>query len=113
MTPLMIAAKHGWEDVALKLLKAGASLDHLSKAGKNTILHFACSGGSLNLVKALLAKGFNWRLLSKNGTKHLLLMQIFRLSRGMRSLPGSLQRSPRHCQVKAMTYIHSLISTFV
>lgn len=56
-SPLSIACKHGYEDIAMYLMEKGAS----KKTSKNEdfLLHYACEGGSLNLVSYFIQKGYD------------------------------------------------------
>ncbi|XP_067659909.1 putative ankyrin repeat protein RF_0381 [Haliotis asinina] len=55
MTPVMMAARTGHRDVVALLVGKGANV-LLRGAGKNTILHFACRGGDVEVVKYVLAQ---------------------------------------------------------
>ncbi|XP_067667712.1 ankyrin repeat domain-containing protein 50-like [Haliotis asinina] len=55
MTPVMMAARTGHRDVVESLVRKGANV-LLRGASKNTILHFACRGGDVEVVKYVLAQ---------------------------------------------------------
>lgn len=73
MTPLLIAAREGRENVISLLLQKGADLNAREiENGFNAIL-FAAGSGNLNAVNLLLSKGANLTDVSKTG--HTLLMR--------------------------------------
>ncbi|XP_046365631.2 ankyrin repeat domain-containing protein 17-like [Haliotis rufescens] len=55
MTPVMLAAEKGHEEVVELLVSKGADLS-LSDIGGDTILHFACRGGNVEVVKFVLSQ---------------------------------------------------------
>ncbi|XP_067663125.1 serine/threonine-protein phosphatase 6 regulatory ankyrin repeat subunit A-like [Haliotis asinina] len=54
-TPLMMAAEHGWLETFNLLVKEGSDHDILDERG-NTILHVACTGGNVTIVRHLLSQ---------------------------------------------------------
>lgn len=55
-TPLILAIKMGWEDIAIDLIKKGVNI-HLTAADGFTALHYACLTRQDAVITALLAKG--------------------------------------------------------
>ncbi|XP_046562935.1 ankyrin repeat domain-containing protein 17-like isoform X1 [Haliotis rubra] len=54
-TPIMMAAEHGWLEAFNLLVKEGSDPDILDERG-NTILHVACIGGNVAIVRHLLSQ---------------------------------------------------------
>lgn len=72
MTPLLIAARSGRENVISILLQKGANLNAKDKEfGHNAIL-FAAESGNLNAVKLLLSRGGNLTDISNSGQTILM-----------------------------------------
>ncbi|XP_046337772.2 ankyrin repeat domain-containing protein 17-like [Haliotis rufescens] len=56
MTPVMLAADKGHKEVVELLVSKGADVSLLDK-GHDTLLHFACRGGNVEVVKFVLSLG--------------------------------------------------------
>ena len=55
-TPLHYAAQHGFYDIAVLLLRAGAYIDSLGKDNR-TPLHVACRDGGSSVLALLIRNG--------------------------------------------------------
>ena len=56
MTPLHVAASHGWVPISKYLIEAGANLRSLDEE-QMTPLHFACMEGNFEIAKLLFDAG--------------------------------------------------------
>ena len=57
-TPLMYAADHGWCDIAVRLLRAGADINRRDERHcGDTALKLAVSAGDLDMTKLLMSQG--------------------------------------------------------
>ena len=65
-TPLMEAARDGYVDIARRLLRAGARVDHVDSDGE-TALMWAVRAGETDYAQALLAAGANPGLRNRAG----------------------------------------------
>ncbi|XP_067648871.1 ankyrin repeat domain-containing protein 50-like [Haliotis asinina] len=54
-TPLMVAVIYGYRDVCELLMQNGADVSHVDDNGDN-VLHLACKGGQMDVVKYLLSQ---------------------------------------------------------
>ncbi len=66
-TPLILAAKNDFADVAIALLKRGAFVDVQKSNDGNTALHFACMNHNKRLIEALVDTGAKSRISNEQG----------------------------------------------
>ena len=72
MTPLLLAAGGGHEEIATRLLELGAARDHQDHRGR-TALHHAASGGHGTVIGALLEAGADPTVADEDGSLALHL----------------------------------------
>lgn len=79
LTPLMIAARKGYEKMARILLDVGADLHMLDSCSGTTVLHQACQGGSPEITQLLIDAGAFIDVIAMTRTRetplHLALRQ--------------------------------------
>jgi ankyrin repeat protein len=69
MSALHWAAQHGDRDMVQLLVRAGASLDAITRIGKYTPLHLASKIGEADVVAALLEAGSNVKAVTNSGAQ--------------------------------------------
>jgi uncharacterized protein len=106
-TPLLSAAHGGLEDLALRLITAGADVNCTDLDGELTPLHHAAQGGHVRLVQMLLAAGasiqrtpVNPLLFAADGGHHLLAELLISAGAEVNTLDPRMNVTPLHQAVK-------------
>lgn len=66
-TPLMIAVRQGHEEVARYLMEQGADVSVCNQHGYNAALYACSAGGHISILRLLLDRSGDWRVVDGDG----------------------------------------------